>query len=174
MTIAAQLLQSAKTGGKDEHNSPRDLLDRVRLLGPIVLDPCTSDENPTGAFGWFTPKHDGLSRSWADWLNSTKRYGLVYINSPYSTIAAWVDKMIAEAEASPRVPFIMLCAARTDTRWWRKAWAAADAVGLIRGRLTFGDAKSCAPFPSALFGLNVSQRRFRAAFADVAEVVIPC
>ena len=166
MTIAAQLLQSAKTGGTDVHYTPAVVLDRVRKIAPIALDPCTEPHNPCEAVRFYTAKHDALSLAW-------QPVGLTFINAPYSTMAAWADKIVAEAAQWP-VPFIVLCAARVDTGWWRTLMAVADVVAFWRGRLRFGDAKSSAPFPSAVFGLNVSQRRFRAAFGDVAEVVIPC
>lgn len=170
--VAAKLaptLSSARTGaGKDDWCTPAVVLDRVRKVDPIGLDPCTSRDNPTGASTYYTgDPWDGLAESWNLGDNP---YGLVYVNPPYSTCAAWVDKAIAE---SAFVSVILLVAARPDTKWWRRAWDAADAVAFWRGRLRFVGAPSCAPFPSALFALNLSQRRFKAAFGDVAEVVTP-
>ena len=166
VTIAAQLLQSAKTGGTDVHFTPAVVLDRVRMIAPIALDPCTEEDNPCGAVRFFTKKHDALAFTW-------QPVGLVFANPPYSDMARWAEKIAAEAAAWP-VPFIVLCAARPDTRWWRTMLTVADVFAFWRGRITFGGQTSAAPFPSALFGLNVSHRRFRQAFSEVADVVIPC
>ena len=164
MTIAAQLLQSARTGGTDVHFTPVVVLDRVRSIAPIALDPCTSDDNPVGATRFFTAKHNALTFTW-------QPVGLVFANPPYSDMHRWAEKIAKEANDWP-VPFIVLCAARPDTRWWRTLLTCADVLGFWRGRLTFGGQTSAAPFPSALFGLNVSHRRFRQAFCEVADVVI--
>lgn len=44
---------------------------------------------------------------------------------------------------------VCLVPARTDTAWWHN-FAMRGEVRFIRGRLKFGNAKSNAPFPSAL------------------------
>lgn len=163
MTVAPQLLQSAKTGGKDEHFTPAVVLDRVRRIAPIALDPCTSEDNPCAAARFYTERDNGLLQPWES---------LTYCNPPYSDAKTWAAKMATEAAMG--VSIVALVAARPDTKWWRTMWDACDVMAFWRGRLTFGDAAHPAPFPSATFGLNVSQRRFRQAFGDVAEVVIPC
>ena len=162
MTVAPQLLQSARTGGTDVHCTPADVLDRVRRIAPIALDPCTEPHNPCGADRFYTERDNGLIQPWMS---------LTYCNFPYSGAKSWAAKMATEAALG--VAIVALVAARPDTRWWRTLWDASDVMCFWRGRLTFGDAKSPAPFPSALFGLNVSQRRFRQAFGDAAEVVVP-
>jgi hypothetical protein len=170
--IDAAVMSSARTGkGKDDWCTPAVVLDRVRLMGRIALDPCTSVVNPTDADDIFTgiggasAYSCGLENDWHP------HNGLVYCNPPYSKMTAWALKMVAEAKKG--TPIITLVAARPDTKWWRSMWSVADAVALWRGRLKFVGAPSCAPFPSAVFGINVSQRRMRAVFGDVAEVVVP-
>ena len=44
---------------------------------------------------------------------------------------------------------VCLVPARTDTEWWH-SFAMRAEVRLLRGRLKFGESKSCAPFPSAI------------------------
>lgn len=166
--LAVQLHSSAKTGGKNEWNTPRVVLDGVRRVAAIAFDPCPGVGDLVAAETRAGADEDGLGIDWGERSGG----GLVYCNPPYSECSRWAVKIAMEAALSTRI--IVLVAARTDTRWWRVLWDASDAVGLWRGRLTFGDAKSPAPFPSALFGLNVSQRRFRQAFSAVAEVVVPC
>lgn len=161
----AQVMSSARTAtGTDTWFTPHEILDRVRRVGPIVLDPCTTADNPVGAMFYFTESVDGLSIPWG-------KGGLVWVNWPYSRSATWAEKVAMEAAKG--VQIIVLCAARTDTRWWARVWHAADVVAFWRGRVKFSGAASGAPFPSALLGFNVGLRRFKEAFADACLVVTP-
>ena len=44
---------------------------------------------------------------------------------------------------------VCLVPARTDTKWWHD-YAMRGNIEFLKGRLKFGNAKSCAPFPSAI------------------------
>ena len=70
------------------------------------------------------------------------------MNPPYSQISKWVQKAYQESQAG--VTVVMLVPSRTGTRWWHDWAVKADEVRLLKGRLKFGDARSCAPFDSAL------------------------
>lgn len=60
MNRLAPLMSSAK----DDWQTPAEVLELVRKVGPIVLDPCTTVDNPTGA---ALICHDGLVKG-AIWL----------------------------------------------------------------------------------------------------------
>jgi len=162
----------AATGGKDDWRTPRKVLDRVLCVGPIEFDPCAAPD-PEHRFAarncCDADGGDGTDVPW-QW-SSRKRNGIAFVNWPYSKSAAWVDKIIAEAQDG--VPIVGLCASRPGAKWYRKAVAHADAVAEWRGRITFVGAPTSAPFPSALLAFNVSWRRFAAALADVADVYVP-
>lgn len=66
---------------------------------------------------------DGLIEPWT---------GRVWLNPPYgSAMVPFVDRMIEHANG------ILLCAARTETRWFQKAATTADVVCFLRNRLHF-------------------------------------
>lgn len=70
------------------------------------------------------------------------------MNPPYGReIGAWMKK--ADEAAMSGTTVVCLVPARTDTKWWHEH-AIHHEVRFIRGRLKFGDAKSNAPFPSAV------------------------
>ena len=92
------------------------------------FDPCPLDGT-----------ENGLATLFVDW--GGKR---VFCNPPYGPgIAKWLKRGL-EAELS-----VFLVPARTDTRWFHDiVLPKAREIRFIRGRLKFGDATNCAPFPS--------------------------
>lgn len=161
-----QLFTSARSGdGRDDWRTGDDVLACARAYAPIGCDPCaSSDPLHHYAVVNYTVEDDGLTRSWlCD--------GVTFANVPYSQSRRWVDKAITEARDGASI--ILLTAARPGARWYRRAKDHADAIGEVRGRLTFIGATSGAPFPSAVIGLNVSWRRFAAAFAPIADTEVP-
>jgi site-specific DNA-methyltransferase (adenine-specific) len=75
---------------------------------------------------------------------------LVYVNPPYSrALPVWVDKCIEEARRGASI--ILLVPARTDTRWFTRAYEAAEAVCLWSGRLKFLNADPAAPSPEVMW-----------------------
>ena len=159
---------SAKTGGNDNWCTPEVVLERVRKLGVIGLDPCTTSENPVDAINFLTPATDGLSLPWSG-------QGLVYVNPPYSRMKAWAAKIADEGLWHPysgSTKIVALVAARPDTAWWRTMLDTAWCVAFWRGRLKFKGAPSPAPFPSALFFYNIPVQAVRTAFGDVCDLMV--
>lgn len=137
------------------HLTPPYVLDLVRadLGGVIDLDPCTFDDNPTGAWTFWTVSDDGLSKPWKHAQN-------IFVNPPYGKAREpWVDKCIVAAANGSRV--ILLIPAATETRIFQKAMRDADAVVFVRGRIKFGSKREngrqhAASHPSALLGWRTS------------------
>jgi site-specific DNA-methyltransferase (adenine-specific) len=147
--------------------TPDDVLERVRFVGGISLDPCTTLENPCNASVFYALERgqDGLLLDW-----HTGGSGLAYVNPPYGrTLPLWVAKAMREANDLREV--ILLVPARTDTRWWGWAFDACQSVALWRGRLTFRGAPAPSPFPSCLFYFGDRARAFKRSFADRARVL---
>lgn len=143
--------------------TPDDLLDLIRQLGPIALDPATTSANPTRADKIFTPVEDGLAQPWTS-------NGLVYCNPPYGReLPKWVTK--AAMEGAKGTEIILLVPARTDTKWFQVWASTSDVVCLWKGRLTFKGAPHPAPFPSALCYWGPRYSSFKALFCKKGLVV---
>lgn len=178
------------TSAKSDWCTPAEVLDRVRRVAPIALDPCTTRDNPTGA-AVICVEHgpmpgdaenvfvDGLNPmlSWEAWSHESDMprcpavTGLVYVNPPYGrSIGAWTSRCLLEARDGAEV--IALLPARTDTRWWRDCTPPheAQAVCFWRGRLRFVGAPASAPFPSALVYWGARKFRFADVFADTGAI----
>ena len=156
------LLSSAK----DTWQTPDNILERVRAIAPIGLDPCTTDENPVQAPLYYTPADDGLTMPW----EAGDEDSLVFVNCPYGRgIGPWVRK----CESTLMRTVVALLPARVDTKWF--PWTA-DALCFWRGRLKFRGAPAPAPFPSVLAiwaarGDHVDA--FKWEFRHVGKVIVP-
>lgn len=122
----------------DQWSTPDDTYAALHAEFGFELDVCATDENAKCA-RYFTRATNGLAQQWT---------GVCWMNPPYGrTIGAWVQKAFESAQAGATV--VCLVPARVDTAWWHD-YCAHGEVRLLRGRLRFGNAKSSAPFPSAV------------------------
>lgn len=155
----AALMSSAFHGWQ----TPEHVLELVRAVAPIALDPCTTQKNPTkarrymtsepapapftadfagaqfhrtGPFGWVAP--DGLPAYWLPWCG---RHGLTFVNPPYGrALAAWLTKCATEARLGTEI--LALVPARPDTSWFQGAARSAHECLFWRGRLKFTDPRA--------------------------------
>jgi phage N-6-adenine-methyltransferase len=152
--------------------TPHGVLQLVRRVGEISLDPCSGEGSIVGAKVTLdgTADADGLS---ADW-HALAEGGLVYVNPPYGrAISSWVEKCAIE-HLERGVEVILLTPSRTDTAWWHTGVrGCASAVCFWSGRITFLGAKHGAPFPSAVIYYGARVERFRTAFASAGWIVTP-
>lgn len=146
--------------------TPSEILDLVRQVNDIGLDPCSNSKSIVNAKKeFFFPRHDGLVESWAG------HDGLVYVNPPYGRkIKKWAEK--ASGESTLGTEIIMLVPARTDTKWMHDfIFNSASAVCFWKGRIKFLGAQSSAPFPSAIVYWGSNVERFEEVFSTKGLVV---
>jgi len=120
----------------DNWSTPKDVYASLDNEFRFNCDPCPLDYSGTHGALWGT---DGLEK---DWGTST------FVNPPYSNLKDWCAKAYKEAKQGKTV--VMLIPSRTDTAYWHDYVMKAKEIRFVRGRLKFGDAKNCAPFPSAI------------------------
>jgi len=116
------------SSASDEWSTPKDVYDALQAEFGFVDDPC-----PMGG------DVSGLMREWRS---------PCFVNPPYSDIGEWVAKAHLEWQNGKTV--VLLIPSRTDTRWWHRYVMQASEIRFVRGRLKFGNAKTNAPFPSAV------------------------
>jgi phage N-6-adenine-methyltransferase len=127
------------SSASDEWPTPLELYTALNLEFGFTLDPAATVENAKCA-KYHTREQDGLSK---DWTGET-----VFLNPPYGRgIGRWVAKAYETSVTGSVV--VCLLPARTDTSWWHR-YCARGEIRLLKGRLKFGGAKHCAPFPSAI------------------------
>ena len=180
--------------------TPGYFLDLVRLLAVIVFDPATADDNPTGALIYSTrrglfsrdehvTKCSGLTVDWVvqckracAWLRRSLPVGITFINSPYGkALPIWVKRAClfadyARAQGLRNYQQLLLVPARTETVWFKTAWASANYCLLwgsptLGSRIRFvrgGKKKHGAMFPNAVFfwGDEKQCARFAQVFGE--------
>lgn len=123
---------------RDGWETPQDLFDLLDEEFHFTLDVCASYENAK-CEQYITREFDGLAQTWG---------GVCWMNPPYGrAIGDWMQKAYESARMG--VTVVCLVPARTDTDWWWD-YARHGEVRFLHGRLTFGEAESAAPFPSAV------------------------
>lgn len=91
-----------------------------RALGAFDLDPCAQPTNPTAKKLIVLPD-DGLAANWE---------GRVWCNPPYGPATkVWLDRMVDHGHGTA------LVLSRTDTKWFHKTIARAQACLFLEGRL---------------------------------------
>lgn len=152
--ISTALLSSRR----DDWCTPQIVIDLIRKIGPIGIDPCPCDKSIVHPAVQY-PGTDGLALEW-------KSDGIVFVNPPYGrAIAPWI-KRCHDMRRAYSGEFIALVPARTDTRWWHAYAVTAAAWCFWRGRLVFLGAQGPAPFPSALLYWGPEPGKFVATFRD--------
>ncbi len=95
--------------------TPEWLLDAIRAVAPIGLDPCTTPENPTGAGAYyFLPRWNGLEERWD--YGVIEQDSIVYVNPPYDSLKLWLKK--CEGEAFHGTKIYLLAPFRPQRKWF--------------------------------------------------------
>lgn len=142
------------TSNSDEWTTPRWLFDKLDAIFHFDLDAAATAQNALCTH-FFDKESNGLLQSWGG-------YRAIFCNPPYSQIKLWAQHIATQSVHAGII--VALIPARPDTAWWCDHIATADIIRFVRGRLRFGDAKSSAPFPSAVavwLGLEKALRRPR-------------
>jgi len=143
------------------YQTPDEVLERVRKVDEIGLDPATSIHNPTGARAYFTEADDGLARDWSG-------HSLVYCNPPFER--RWYRKMGEQAALG--IEMIGLVMATPTTSYFQEDLLPhARAACFWKGRLTFKGQPQCAGFGVAFVYYGRRVERFREAFHDRGWIV---
>jgi phage N-6-adenine-methyltransferase len=155
----------------DDWNTPPEVLELVRRVNLITLDPCSNQWSQVGAEVAITQEQgSGLDCDW--WQSAGK--GLVYVNPPYSDPGVWVAKMAGEAQRGTEI--LALVPAAVGTVWWHDHALQADAIVFPKGRLHFwreGTRGGGARFDAAYLYWGPNVPRFCEAFQGEGWLVFP-
>jgi hypothetical protein len=158
----------------DERYTPQSVLDVVRAVAPIGLDPCTISTNPTRAPYFFTEKQDGLVAAWPLYKPGA---GLVYVNPPYSRgqLVRWARKVV-EYAVQEHAEVIVLTPCDLSTIWSTLLFRHAQAMAGWRSRIAFvtpsQDYDQGAKQPSLFWYFGERASRFKRVFDAHSNCVL--
>lgn len=161
------------TAESDQRYTPQSVLDVVRAVGAIGLDPCAPPHNPVKARRWYTEEDDGLTKAWLVSVGE-----LVYVNPPYSRgeLSRWAKKIVRAVSADPDLEVIALTPCDLGTGWACELFTHAGALAGWHGRIAFETPDDTygtgAKQPSLFWYFGERPRRFFRAFAAHANVVV--
>lgn len=152
----------------DTWNTPPEVLDRVRKLGPIGLDPCSNPTSIVNAIREIRLPEDGLTAHWTG-------HGLVFCNPPYSrgNLTMWCLKIREEAKAGAEI--VALVPSSTETVAFHKGIWHADAWCFPDHRIRFlvdGKVKGSGRKGHCIAYYGRRAGHFWAAFADYGRVIL--
>ncbi|HEX7034060.1 MAG TPA: DNA N-6-adenine-methyltransferase [Nitrososphaera sp.] len=115
---------------KQDWQTPPDLFGKLKGPFEILLDPCTSDDNPLGTKYFITEAQDGLKQ---DWLYNA------FVNPPYRYQRPFIEQALAQAYKQNTIN-LCLIPSRTDTQLYQDLiWPRARAICFVRKRIPFID-----------------------------------
>ncbi len=147
-------LQKAMVSSKsNEWSTPQSLFNELNNEFHFTLDPCATTENAK-CDKFYTSKENGLKQDWAG--------EVVFMNPPYGgNTGKWIEKAWFESQHGALV--VCLIVSSTDRSYWHDyIFPYASEIRWMRGRVTFGEANSTAPFASAIvifWQLNSGQQK---------------
>ncbi len=149
----------------DDLCTPGWVLDLVREMGPIGLDPCSNPWSTVGA-AYTCTKHNGTDGLLGQWESVA---GLVFCNPPYSAPGPWVHKATEAKRGGAEV--LMLLKHDPSTKWSALARQHMDARCDFHKRITFeGGAFKSGMMASTMIYFGLRPYLFAHTFQDVGEV----
>jgi site-specific DNA-methyltransferase (adenine-specific) len=111
----------------DLWETPLDFFEPLNREFHFTLDACASHENHLLP-KYFTIETNGLIQSWEG--------ECVFINPPFSTFSAWIEKAYFESKKND-ITIVMIIPSRTDTKAWHNFAMKANQIRFCIPRVNF-------------------------------------
>ncbi len=149
---------SGMIGGQKREQTvltPEWLLEAIRAVAPIGLDPCTTPENPCKAATAYTEDYDGgrggLSAVWG--VDAPVLSGeCIYVNPHYAKLKEWIRQCYLYAEQE-KLPIYLLAPFRPQRKWFCEYTRGYEVVSLAP--FPFVGHKQAFPAPLCLVCYNL-------------------
>jgi site-specific DNA-methyltransferase (adenine-specific) len=136
----SKLTSGLFTSRTEEWETPDYVFLSLKKEFDFQVDVCATSKNAKCKI-FFDLSVDGLKREWSPFR--------CWMNPPYGrNIAKWMKKAYDESRRGALV--VCLIPSRTDTKWWHEWVMKASEIRFIIGRISFGNSKNSAPFPSCI------------------------
>ena len=151
-------------------NTPEEIVELVRMVAPIALDPCSNPWSKVKARRAYDEEEDGFFRDWVEEIREAGG-GLAYVNPPYGPglLLPWAIKITTEARRGAEI--ISLVPGSHDTQWFNHKLEHANALCNWRGRISFdGGGHGAGKFASTLFYFGPNPYLFAHIFQHKGDV----
>ena len=136
----SKLTSGLFTSRTEEWETPSYVFLSLNKEFSFQVDVCATSENAKCSV-YFDKSVDGLKREWSPFR--------CWMNPPYGrNISAWMKKAFEESQRGALV--VCLIPSRTDTKWWHQWVMRSAEIRFVSGRISFGNSKQSAPFPSCI------------------------
>jgi phage N-6-adenine-methyltransferase len=136
----SRLTRGLFTSRTEEWETPNYVFLPLNREYKFQVDVCATSENAKCRI-YFDRSVDGLKREWSPFR--------CWMNPPYGRdIAKWMKKAFNESQRGALV--VCLIPSITDTKWWHDWVMKASEIRFVTGRISFGNSKNSAPFPSCI------------------------
>lgn len=154
----------------DDLGTPAWILERVRSIGPIALDPCSNPWSRVDARVTLS-KHDGEDGLARRWSTIVEPPALAYVNPPYSNPKPWCERIIEAADDGLEV--VALLKLDPSTQWSATLRSRPRAVCDFHRRISFdGGAHKTGQLASTLVYYGPRPYLFCHVFQDAGEVQV--
>jgi len=135
------LIKSMVSSKDNTWETPWRFFNELHKEFDFTLDPC-AHKDTAKCYNFWTEEDDGLSKDWSK--------DNVFMNPPYGGHTGdWIKKALDESRKGAKV--VCLIVSSSDRSYWHEfIFPYASEIRFIRGRIKFGEAKSTAPFASAI------------------------
>lgn len=128
------------TSRTEEWETPEYVFSALNAKFLFQVDVCATSKNAKCKV-YFDKSVNGLQREWSPFR--------CWMNPPYGkNISKWMKKAFEESQRGALV--VCLIPSRTDTKWWHDWVMRASEIQFVTGRISFGNEKQSAPFPSCI------------------------
>lgn len=160
----------SQNSGENEWYTPANIIEAARLaMGSIDVDPASSDiaNETVKATTYYTKDDDGLAHEW---------HGNVWMNPPYAQplISDFVEAIATKYESGEIEQACVLVNNATETKWFQRLLAVADAVCFPSSRIKFIriNGEKGAPLQGqAVIYLGIRTREFADNFAQFGAIL---
>ena len=168
----AEASASAPEGSYQHWNTPGWLLDLVREVSPIKLDPCSNQWSTVDAGYEILEVENGLNEKRYHW-GQLAQGGLIYLNPPYNDPSPWVERALFVAQQGAE---IMLCLPTShSTDWWRSLARGCEGLCLMKRRVNFlreGKENGSSRHETTIFYLGKQAKKFHRIFLPQGLVML--
>jgi hypothetical protein len=155
---------------KNSHwNTPSEILDRVRNIAPISLDPTHNINSTVNSKHTYdiTKGEDALILPWGG-------FGLVFLNCPFDMLPEFGYKVSQEAKLGTEI--VVIAPADVSTKVFQQVWMTANSVCFPDHRIVYlneGKKIGSPRFASIIAYFGWNSNAFEEAFHDFGKIIRP-